>query len=816
MAMTNYESRLVYTGYCNGDTSKPIYVYVAYKSSQSIDNNQSTIYTGMYVTTPSGWSIGEWNDYNGSYVGSTSNTFDGTIPNFSGTRWIAENLSFTVNHSSDGTGTATIYWKWGVNSSWGRIQNISGSFAIALPTIARASNPTVSASSVRMGNSVTIYTNRKSSGFTHNLTYSFGGTTGTIATGVGASYAWTVPDLAEKIDNQTSATCVINCKTYNGTTLVGSDTVSITIQVPAATTPTLGSGTVQMGNAVRISVEGKGASNFTHNVTYSIGGTSGTIYTGLKQYVNWTVPKSLANYTSKKTSATCTIQCETYNGTAKVGTTTVTLTLTVPNATVATLSAASIVLGNAITISLPRETTAYVHDITMKLTAYGSTTVVHSGTVASGKTTSCVWSIPLSYASKIPSSTIGTITLTVVTRFSDSTTQVGSNAISFTVTVPDNSTTKPTISVELSPTHSLPDKFAGIYIQSKSSVTAAMTAGSTYSTVKTYMLTVNADTKSSSSPTITSDILSMSGSISVKCTVVDARGYSNSIEQTIEVIAYSNPKVIPYTGESKAVCARSLSDGTINPSGTYLLFKAGRKYSSVIVNGEQLNFCYLRYRYMASTASEFSTWQRLIAKDDLTIDQITAVKGDGGFDAKISYVVQINVYDDAGFGHTVTFDIPTAEVDIHLKKNMAAFGKYAEIPNAVEIKADWDLYLHGDAIADHVIEKGLYTTDTGSWRYRKWNSGTYDISGIFDVQPTESNAFSNGVAYYSNQIQITLPFSVESIEYTGTPAEQYYWMINAALVSAESGIIGFRLARLTAINTTSPVNVRLVGHGRWK
>ena len=100
MAMTDYTSKLVHTGYANGNSARPIQVYVAYKSSQSIDTNRSTIYVGMYVTTIAGYPIGAWDDFNGSYVGTTALTFDGSIPNFSGTRWLVENKSFTVDHNS--------------------------------------------------------------------------------------------------------------------------------------------------------------------------------------------------------------------------------------------------------------------------------------------------------------------------------------------------------------------------------------------------------------------------------------------------------------------------------------------------------------------------------------------------------------------------------------------------------------------------------------------------------------------------------------------------------------------------------------------
>lgn len=121
-------------------------LYVYYKVlSQSIEDNTSTLSFGMYVTTPSGWDIGNWRDYYGSYIGTATSgdnciSFDGSIPAaFAGTCWVAEDITLTIPHNTDGSKAATIYWKWGCHSGWSGILNApSGSFSITLPTIPRA------------------------------------------------------------------------------------------------------------------------------------------------------------------------------------------------------------------------------------------------------------------------------------------------------------------------------------------------------------------------------------------------------------------------------------------------------------------------------------------------------------------------------------------------------------------------------------------------------------------------------------------------------------------------------------------------------
>lgn len=228
-------------------------LYCDWSSTQNVSKNQSTITLSLVFVTASGYTIGPWTDYNGSYIGTTSLTFDGSIPNFQGTRTIATK-KMTVTHDSDGTKTQTIRWKWGVNSSWGGYVNPSGSFSITLPTIARASVPTLSAKSVTMGNNVTIYTNRASSSFTHTIKFKFGAYSATIATDVGTSFTYpTQLAMASYVPNATSGSGTFTVYTYNGSTLIGSKTVNITLNVPSSIVPSIsGAATTEANSEVTI------------------------------------------------------------------------------------------------------------------------------------------------------------------------------------------------------------------------------------------------------------------------------------------------------------------------------------------------------------------------------------------------------------------------------------------------------------------------------------------------------------------------------------------------------------------------------------
>ena len=246
MAMTGGTSKLLKTGNLNGSTSGQVKLYAYYKSTQDTSNNKSTVYVGLYITVTSGWTIGKWTDQNGSYIGKTSLTFDGTVPaSTSGTYWLVENKSFTVNHNSDGTGSATIYWKWGVNSSWGGMVNPSGSFTITLPTIARSGSQ-VYGSNGYVGNAITLTIDKVSSSFTHTLAYQIDGESSytNIVTKTSAStYKWTIPTTAYSYmgANKKSVDITVKCTTYNGSAVVGSPTLFIleAYAKESACTPTI-------------------------------------------------------------------------------------------------------------------------------------------------------------------------------------------------------------------------------------------------------------------------------------------------------------------------------------------------------------------------------------------------------------------------------------------------------------------------------------------------------------------------------------------------------------------------------------------------
>jgi microcystin-dependent protein len=197
----------------------------------------------------------------------------------------------TINHNADGTASVTLAWE--ANCTFAdSIKMATGSATVSLPTIPRATTPTVG--TLTMGTAGTITLNPAASSFTHTLRYAVGSASGTIITKTSnTSVSWTPPlSLANQVPNATKAVGTLYCDTYSGNTLVGTKSVSMTLNVPASVVPdatyTLTdsnsaiavkfSAFIQSKSKVQVAINATGAYGSTiSSVTTTINGTT---YTG--------------------------------------------------------------------------------------------------------------------------------------------------------------------------------------------------------------------------------------------------------------------------------------------------------------------------------------------------------------------------------------------------------------------------------------------------------------------------------------------------------------------------------------------------------
>lgn len=408
------------------------------QNSQSIANNTSSITVKCYVTT----SGGSYNNYSPSgkcTINGTTYSFSHSIP--ANTKTLVYSKTVTVGHNTDGTKTVSASFTFNTELYEGTIK---ASTSKKLTTIPRTTTPSLSASSVKPGGSITISMPRAGSSFDHTLTYSCGKSSGTIGSNLGTSKTWTVPTSFITQNPNGNQTCTITCKTYSGSTYIGSKSVSFTVGYYGASTFTLSGGSV--GSSVTASIT-RNYSGFTHQVYWKFTGQSS--YTSASSSagtsLTWTPPAStLYALIPSTTKGTLTVLVRTYYGSTKIGSdATKTLTLSVPSSIVPSLTSVSVSEGNATVTSLIGAYTQSKSKIKTTINGAkagsGSSISAYSITVkdSAGKTLSTI---------NASSGTSGTITSSGTITITGKVTDKRGRTASKSVTVTMLAYTAPTIS----------------------------------------------------------------------------------------------------------------------------------------------------------------------------------------------------------------------------------------------------------------------------------------------------------------------------------------------------------------------------------
>ena len=240
------------------------------------------------------------------------------------------------------------------------------------------------------------------------------------------------------------------------------------------------------------------------------------------------------------------------------------------SASATVVSAGSGTIGSSLAITMTND--GMSHELTYSFEGV-------SGTIGTTTSSSYTWAVPVSLAGQIPAATSGTCRITC-------TSDAGSTYVDITLTVPDVSAFRPSISsVSISLDNSMNSTVEGwgIYLQgfSKLIINAEATAG--YSTIASwridYIIGSISGTGSGASLSLsqTSPILMQPGMYPVSLTVTDARGRIATADDVdyFTVHAYSTPNI------TDPVMYRCTSDGVRDDeNGTYLYSSGTPTFSS--------------------------------------------------------------------------------------------------------------------------------------------------------------------------------------------------------------------------------------------
>ena len=275
------------------------------RSEQNITTNSSTVYFRLQKRVTGG-SAFNYNTLDFTITGTGAKgdghnaTQEWTFGSVSDTSWTdvggdtSDMYWSGVRHRDDGTLSLT------ATASGDRVLGgtFNTSISIELPTIARASIPTIAPNPITISastNALTVTTNRKSTSFTHSVTCAIGSYSST-QTGVTDSASFDIPNsiLSDFVATSKTLEGTITCVTYNGSTNIGTKTATFTAQIdetqehPNITSVTL---TDTNPNSAAIEAQGsyiKNATNLSASIVLGVTGShtelaSAVVQCGTKQ-----------------------------------------------------------------------------------------------------------------------------------------------------------------------------------------------------------------------------------------------------------------------------------------------------------------------------------------------------------------------------------------------------------------------------------------------------------------------------------------------------------------------------------------------------
>lgn len=378
---------------------------------------------------------------------------------------------------------------------------------------------------------------------------------------------------------------------------------------------------------------------------------------------------------SKTLKCYATVSTDTYSdfapGTATISNKSLPLT-TIPRKS--TVSASGQYIGDTVAITITRASSSFTHDLTYSFEG-------HTGTIATGVGTSYSWTPALAtFGPYIPNTTSGSCTITCTTKSGG--TSVGSTTTTLTLSLKDtvkpnkvDSTWKSASYVNSGGASSL-----SVFVQKYSKLKVDFNSGKiTFAggaTFQKYVLTVAGVSKDGTGSSITTDgTVQTSGTVTYTAYVYDSRGRYFSESGTITVYPYANPAI---TSSSIFRCD---SSGVADSSGAYISVTGTASVSSI--NG--LNDYELQARYKPANGS-WSGWYSLDSGDPKVIG--------GSLSPSTTYKVEIYLHDTPmNNSATTSATVPTEDVTFNLKDGGkgAAFGKYAETDNLLDLASTWQL-----------------------------------------------------------------------------------------------------------------------------
>lgn len=333
-----------------------------------------------------------------------------------------------------------------------------------------------------------------------------------------------------------------------------------------------------------------------------------------------------------------------------------------------TLSVPTMTLGQAATLTVTQQNTAYTHKI--NLSWFGTTYSVAKQTAD----TSISYTPKLSLAKAIPRAASGTGTLTIVTYSGD--TSLGSKSYSVQIKVPDS--LAPTFSVVFSDAAGFQDTY-GSLIQLQSTIRATVKASAQYGASPSscsFQFTYPGIGGFSGGPApithaafadgvaVCDLIPREGGELPYVLSVTDSRGLSAVKKGTLTVHSYQAPTV------SSITAVRCDEDGTENVAGAYALVR----FSATCYDLGGLNATSYSVHYRQQGASGWTTKKLSSLSGEYTVAGTAIIPAQ----QDVAYEVFARAADSISSGDSLAIVLPSARVIFRISPEVDAvsIGQY--------------------------------------------------------------------------------------------------------------------------------------------
>jgi len=366
----------------------------------------------------------------------------------------------------------------------------------------------------------------------------------------------------------------------------------------------------------------------------------------------------------------------------------------IPRATKATLNKSSFNLGETMTITLPRASTAFTHDIQ---SVFNNVTT----TIATGVATSTTFVVPAAWANSITTGVQGSANIRVTTKNGSTVVGTAQNT-AFTVVVPDTTEYRPTISNISINNHdnAIKTKFNNAFIQTRSQLDITFNATGAYgSTITSRQVIFNNQWLTLVNNIATTELLINHGSQQVELRATDSRKRTVIQNQNINVLEYNLPVV------TELYVQRANSDGSPNEEGTYVTVRM----NAAITPLNNLNDKLFKLEYKVRSATNWTTVD--VTNLATGYNLINATKTIAGFNTDNMYDFRLIVQDYfETTERTTALSTAFAIMDFLADGTSMALGKVAEIPGRLEV---------GAKLPMHIMSPGTTDTDSGFIRFRR-------------------------------------------------------------------------------------------------